>query len=98
MDGDRGQAQLNNPRDLAFAADGTLYIADTDNHCVRAVAPGGEVRTVVGTCGESGMIEGPTTADAVLLNKPYGVAVDQDGALYVSDTYIHVILRVIPEE
>jgi ribosomal protein L7/L12/sugar lactone lactonase YvrE len=32
-------AQFNKPRDLALGADGTLYVVDSDNHCVRAIGP-----------------------------------------------------------
>jgi hypothetical protein len=51
--GDRGPAiaaQLNTPRDVAVAADGTLYIADYDNHRVRRVdLSSGVITTVAGT-------------------------------------------------
>ena len=42
-------AQLNYPRAMTMAADGTLYIADTYNHLIRRVGTDGKISTVVGT-------------------------------------------------
>lgn len=41
-------AQLNEPRGLAIAADGSLYIADQLNDRIRRVTPDGLIQTVVG--------------------------------------------------
>src|SRR5215212_7108367 len=43
------QAQLRNPSGVGVAPDGTVYIADSGNLRVRAVAPGGTISTVAGT-------------------------------------------------
>src|SRR3546814_20404254 len=37
------EANLNGPMGLAVGADGSLYIADTNNHSVRRVAPDGRI-------------------------------------------------------
>ncbi|HWB86493.1 MAG TPA: hypothetical protein VG675_20290 [Bryobacteraceae bacterium] len=66
-------AQLNFPAGLALDRTGALYIADSQNQCIRKVYPGGIIATVVG--GESGT--------AVLT--PTSVAVDAAGAIYVAD-------------
>lgn len=86
---------------LAFGPDGTLYLADTDNHRVRALSPAGVVSTVAGT--------GPPTHDPLFkggyagdggpateafLNRPRDVAVGPDGALYVADTGNSCVRRV----
>jgi hypothetical protein len=48
-DGDASNASFNHPRGLALHGD-TLYVADTDNHLIRAVdLVAGSVRTVAGT-------------------------------------------------
>jgi sugar lactone lactonase YvrE len=41
-------AELDNPTDLAIASDGTIYVADTYNSCVRAIGPDGTIETVAG--------------------------------------------------
>jgi hypothetical protein len=40
------QAQLNDPRGLAFDPFGNLYIAEWRNQVVRKVTPGGTITTV----------------------------------------------------
>ncbi|MGH8897927.1 MAG: hypothetical protein ACRDZ4_13125 [Egibacteraceae bacterium] len=42
------QPTLYDPDDVAVAADGSLYIADYDNSCVRKVDPSGTITTVAG--------------------------------------------------
>jgi DNA-binding beta-propeller fold protein YncE len=39
LDGPALSAKFNKPRDLAIGPDGTLYVADEDNHCIRAIRP-----------------------------------------------------------
>jgi sugar lactone lactonase YvrE len=91
------EAELNNPVGVALDAHGRLYIADTENHCVRRLDLDGTIHTVVGTCTERGdRGEGGPPTEA-RLDRPYGVTVSPDGDLYVVDTYNHRIRRVHPE-
>ena len=89
------QASFNEPRDLEIGPDGRLYVADTDNHVIRAIdLATSEVRTVVGT-GEPGR----DAADGKLatetrLKRPFGVEFDGDGNLFVMDTMNSRILEV----
>src|SRR5688500_17971445 len=49
--GDGGSAvsaSFDQPRATAVGPDGTVYIADTFNHRVRRVSPGGDVKTLTG--------------------------------------------------
>lgn len=91
------EAMLNTPTDVAVAADGTIYIADTDNSCIRRVSPDGIIDTYAGRCGEQGYDgdHGPPTE--ALLARPFGVALDNDGVLYIADTYNSVVRQVLPE-
>lgn len=88
------EAMLDTPSDVAVAPDGTLYIADTGNSCVRRVTPDGVIDTFAGVCGEFGFSGEFGPADEALLDHPFGVAVDLDGAVYIADTYNSVIRRV----
>lgn len=91
-------ALLRSPRDVAVAKDGTVYIADTDNHCVRAVSPAGIISTVAGVCTERGFEGDGGAATEALLDEPYGVTlVDDETALVIADTYNHVFRKVVLE-
>lgn len=69
-------AQLNNVRDLQLGPDGRLYLADTDNHRVRAISLStGIIETVVGT-GTAGTKGDGLAARDVELNRPFGIAFD----------------------
>lgn len=91
------EAMLDVPSDVAVGPDGTVYIADTENSCIRHVTPDGIIDTFAGVCGERGYGGDFGPADEALLNRPFGVAVDLDGAVYISDTYNSIIRRVEPE-
>ena len=49
-DGPGNQAQFNYPWGITMGDDGTIYVADKDNHRLRAIILStGEVRTIAGT-------------------------------------------------
>jgi hypothetical protein len=87
-------ASLNNPRDLEFGPDGRLYIADDFNHRVRAVdLTTGMITTVAGNGEAKFAGDGGLAVDASL-NRPWGLTFDDQGRLYIVDTYNHRIRRV----
>ncbi|MEQ1505309.1 MAG: hypothetical protein ABMB14_23965 [Myxococcota bacterium] len=93
--GDALEAVFNTPRDVAVGIDGEVYIADTKNNCIRVLNTDGTVDTFAGQCGTEGAWggdEGPAV-DAQF-SDPFGVAVDPEGNVYVSDTENQVIRRI----
>ena len=93
--GDGGPARLatlGGPKGLAWWR-GTLYVADTENHVVRAIdLVSGRIRTVLGT-GVRG--DGPEPDPRrCALARPHGVLVGAGGTLYVGDSEAHRIRRV----
>ncbi len=88
-------ARLHSPRDLEIGPDGDLYFADTDNSRVRAInLTTNVIRTVVGT-GELGLDDRERLpATETVLRRPFGVAFDNEGNLYVMDTLNSRILKV----
>ena len=79
------QAQLNGPAGLALDSSGNLYIADSGNHVVRRISPGGTITTIAGngisaTSGDGGL------ATAASLAVPTALATDAQGNLYIADT------------
>jgi predicted membrane-bound mannosyltransferase/streptogramin lyase len=81
--------QLNRPRDLAIAPDGSIYVADTDNHRIQHLAPDGTSLQVWGSFADvtRGAAPGGT------FNQPWGIAVGPDGSVYVADTWNYRIQK-----
>jgi predicted membrane-bound mannosyltransferase/DNA-binding beta-propeller fold protein YncE len=78
---------LNAPRGLAFAPDGTFYVADSRNHRILHLSTDGKLLGEWGTFGD-----GVNTPNPIgTFNEPWGVAVGPDGTVYVSDTWNHRI-------
>ncbi|MCS7460764.1 S-layer homology domain-containing protein [Paenibacillus doosanensis] len=78
-------AQLKNPYGVAVDSSGNLYIVDYENSRIRKVDASGTISTVAGT-GSAGFSGDGGPATAAELNYPMGVAVDNSGNLYISDT------------
>ena len=84
IDGRASAAQLNAPSGLAFDKDGDLLIADTMNHRVVMVDHDGVLRLVAGS-GARGFGGDSGPALAALLDSPVGLAVDEEGGIYIAD-------------
>ncbi len=92
--------KLVQPRAVAVTNSGTIYIADTGNHCIRRVdAESGAITTVVGECGVSGHTGDSQPAIQTHLNEPSGVAVwldteTGDETIFIADTMNHRVRKV----
>ncbi len=86
---------LKEPSGVALGLDGSLYIADRENHRVRRVSPEGIITTVAGT-GAAGLAGDGGPAVAAKLNRPLDVALGPQGTLYISDTTNGRIRAVSP--
>ncbi len=91
-DGAAAAARFNLPRGLAIHADGSIFIADMGNHRIRRLSPDNVVTTVAGS-GVAGWLDGD--AATARLNAPYSVAVDDSGAIWISDRNNHRIRRIL---
>ncbi len=89
------QAKLYYPHGLALGPDGSVYIADLENHRIRRVWPDGIISTVAGS-GITGFSGDGGPATQARLSRPWGVAVAADGSLYIADEQNHRIRRVGP--
>ncbi len=80
------------PTGVAVGSDGTVYVADTNNHRIRAITPAGVVTTWAGT----GSVGGHDDTDRAraTFSRPRGLAVGPDGALYVADAGNDAIRRI----
>ena len=95
QDGPPGSARFTNPRGMARMADGSLLVADSGSHTIRRINPQGSVSTLAGAAGVSGSADGPGTV--ARFNRPLGLAVGTDGAIYVADALNHSIRRIGPD-
>jgi hypothetical protein len=93
-DGPALMAQLSSPQDIEFGPDGRLYIADTNNHRVRAVDLATNVITTVAGTGRRGYGGDRGPAVAADLYRPHGVAFDAAGNLFICDTLNDRVRRV----
>ncbi len=92
-DGMGVQSSFSNPAGMAVDHQGHVYVADNSNDRIRKITPAGEVTTLAGS-GESGDVDGQGAMAS--FNYPYGVAVDQEGNLYVADGSNHLIRKIRP--
>jgi len=80
-DGAAKDALLNGPKGIACAPDGSVYIADTENHAVRRIDPkAGTIQTV-----------------ATGMKRPHGIFVDRKGIVYVGDSENHKVVVIDPQ-
>jgi hypothetical protein len=99
LEGDGGPAlaaRLNGPKHLCMDRDGTVLIADAENHVIRRFDPvSGRITRVAGTGkkGSEGIGGDPLSAQ---LARPHGVTIGPDGHLYITDSYNDRILRIVP--
>lgn len=92
--GEARQATLNGPKHLCVDHDGTVLIADTENHVVRRYNPAtGKIERVagIGKKGTAGVGGDPLQIE---MNQPHGVYVHPNGTLYIADSSNHRLLRI----
>ena len=87
------QAKLDQPYGLAIASDGTIYVADSRNNCVRRVTAQGLLETVAG-CPTPGDGGDGVAATLATLNEPHGLCLYGDDLLLISDHYNNRIRAV----
>ncbi|MCZ7619695.1 MAG: hypothetical protein M5U32_15880 [Myxococcota bacterium] len=90
------EANCNGTRDLAVAPDGTLYLTIGLHHLVRKITPDGKIWTVAGVAGEHLYNGDGIPATEAHLWDPRGLALGQDGSVYVADGAQKRIRRVDP--
>jgi sugar lactone lactonase YvrE len=94
-------AGLDQPEGVTVDASGNLYIADTYNQQIRKVDAQGIITAVAGNGAQSASGDGSGTysgdTDSAVtagLNKPYAVAFDAAGNMYIPDSGNNVIRKV----
>jgi DNA-binding beta-propeller fold protein YncE len=92
-DGPVKSALFDSPSGVAVSPDGTIYVADTNNHRIRQIRDG-SVTTVAGS--GSGLIDGP--ADKARFDRPTGLCWHTNGReggwLLIADSGNHRVRRL----
>ncbi|HEY2982289.1 MAG TPA: NHL repeat-containing protein, partial [Anaerolineales bacterium] len=83
---------LKSPRSLAFASNGTFYVADSLNHRILHLDTAGNLLQQWGTFADGVASPAPPGG----FNEPWGVAVGPDGSVYVTDTWNHRVQKFTP--
>ncbi len=92
-DGPAAAASFNHPQGLALSGE-ILYVADTENHLIRAVdLASGEVSTVAGTGVQGYDRSGGKTGIQQVLNSPWDLALE-GSTLYVAMAGQHQLWRI----
>ena len=90
-DGKGTAAKLSINYGLTAAADGAIYVADTNNHRIRRVATDGTTTTFAGE-GKAGLLNG--TGTKAWFNRPFDIDADPAGKLVVADRDNHTIRSI----
>ncbi len=78
---------MNAPRALAFAPDGSFYVADSRNRRILHFGADGSLIQQWGTWSGNDVSSPNPAAPPSTFNEPWGVAVAPDGSVYVTDTW-----------
>jgi uncharacterized protein (TIGR03437 family) len=89
-------AQLTLPHACATDSFGDVFIADSLNHRIRKVDSNGNITTVAGT-GAKGFSGDEGMAISAALDTPEGLAVDDNGNIFISDSGNNRIRLVTPD-
>ncbi|MGO9203727.1 MAG: InlB B-repeat-containing protein [Limisphaerales bacterium] len=93
-DGSGQAARFNFPSGVAVDGSNNVYVADSLNHTIRKVTPGGVATTLAGMAGVPGGVDG--SGGSARFNGPQSVAVDAGGNVYVADTTNCAIRKITP--
>jgi streptogramin lyase len=94
--GPAAKGKLNGPKGIAVAANGDVFVADTENNVIRKIdGRDGIISTVAGDNAKDKATTGEDDDPRkVQLNRPHGICVAPDGSLFIGDTMNHRVWHV----
>jgi len=93
IDGFREYAMFRKPSGVFVTEEGTIIVADTENHAIRQIL--GEFVITIAGDGFVGSRDGSETA--AQFNHPRAVVACPQGYIYVADTLNHTLRRIDPD-
>lgn len=95
--GKASQARVGQPTSVAVTRDGTVYVAQPSDNCVRRIDTNGLISTAAGQCGAPGGFAGDGgPAKDARLDYPDGITAGPDGSLFIAE-FANRIRRVLPD-
>jgi uncharacterized protein (TIGR03437 family) len=89
-------AGLNGPQAVLIDGSGNLFVSETNGNTVRRITPAG-VSAVYAGNGKEGFSGDGGPATQASLDQPAGLGLDQQGNLYIADSYNQRIRKVTPQ-
>jgi sugar lactone lactonase YvrE len=88
------ERELNGPKQLCVDLRDNVIIADAENHLIRKYDPKDGTTVIIAGTGKVGSQLSADDPLQTQLNRPHGVFVHSSGALYLSDSNNHRILKL----
>lgn len=89
-------ARIGRIEGMAIDRSGNIYLADAANYRIRRVDPSGTIDTIAGT-GEWGSDGDGGPAANATVTPVYGLATDQQGNLYISESWNDSVRKIDPQ-
>ncbi len=91
-------AAMNGPKYLSLDRDGSVLIADTENHQIRRYVPGKEVMELVAGSGKKGAAGVGGDPLKLEMGRPHGVIIHpRTGEIYIADSDNGRVLKIVKE-
>ncbi len=85
-------ARFNNPLGMCIGVDGNIYVADSENHCIRRVTPVGAVTTFSGNPTEAACKAG--SASEARYSSPVDITKHPEGGFIVCESFANALMRI----
>ena len=98
-DGNGLEARFDAPCGVSVDKYGNVYTADAGNSKIRKITPDGTVTTIAGSINDEGKPSGLRDGhiDSAMLWVPTELAIDDEGFIFIADTYNNCIRMLTPE-